>query len=154
MLNERVYVGRVRVVQAVMALNLSPGLRIFWKSAGMRAYVTGVLASLASRKLVFRARLAPVHPIIITAPTYVVLSIALIKGSLFALAMFRATSRLLDCRITFFTRSPCGLCDAAKAVVQNVKAKRPFAYREINVMESGQEKWKGLYEFDTPVVSR
>jgi hypothetical protein len=67
--------------------------------------------------------------------------------------MFRATSRLLDCRITFFTRSPCGLCDTAKAVIRNVEAKRPLAYHEINVMDPGQEKWKSLYEFDTPVVS-
>ncbi|KAI4912881.1 hypothetical protein J4E90_006289 [Alternaria incomplexa] len=66
--------------------------------------------------------------------------------------MFRATSRLLACRITFFTRTPCGLCDTAKAVVQNVKAKRPFDYDEINVMDAGQEKWKGTYEFDTPVI--
>ncbi|KAF2833353.1 hypothetical protein CC86DRAFT_399980 [Ophiobolus disseminans] len=66
--------------------------------------------------------------------------------------MFRATSRLLDCRITFFTRSPCGLCDTAKAVVQSVNAQRPVAYKEINVMEPGHEQWKSLYEFDTPVI--
>lgn len=66
--------------------------------------------------------------------------------------MFRATSRLLECRITFFTRSPCGLCDTAKAVVQNVKSKKPFEYKEINVMDNGQDKWKSIYEFDTPVV--
>lgn len=66
--------------------------------------------------------------------------------------MFRASTRLLDCRVTFFTRSPCSLCDTAKAVVHNVRAKRPFAYHEINVMELGQEKWKAVYEFDTPVV--
>lgn len=66
--------------------------------------------------------------------------------------MLRATTRLLDCRITFFTRSPCGLCDTAKAVVRNVEKKRPLAYQEINVMDIGQEKWKSLYEFDTPVV--
>ncbi|EDU40013.1 glutaredoxin domain-containing protein [Pyrenophora tritici-repentis] len=66
--------------------------------------------------------------------------------------MFRATSRLLACRVTFFTRTPCGLCDTAKAVVQNVKSKRPLEYHEINVMEPGQEKWKCLYEFDTPVI--
>jgi hypothetical protein len=68
--------------------------------------------------------------------------------------MFRVTSRLLDCRITFFTRSPCGLCDTAKAVVQNVNKTRPLQYQEINVMEPGQERWKEVYEFDTPVVSR
>jgi hypothetical protein len=71
---------------------------------------------------------------------------------IFIANMFRATSRLLDCRLTFFTRSPCGLCDAAKEVVQHVKSKRPLEYREINVMEPGQEQWKSLYEFDTPVV--
>jgi len=68
--------------------------------------------------------------------------------------MFRATSRLLACRVTFFTRTPCGLCDAAKVVVQNVKSRRPLEYHEINVMDPGQEKWKSLYEFDTPVVRR
>lgn len=68
--------------------------------------------------------------------------------------MFRATSRLLDCRITFFTRSPCGLCDSAKAVVQNVNKTRPLQYQEVNVMEPGQERWKDVYEFDTPVVSQ
>jgi hypothetical protein len=67
--------------------------------------------------------------------------------------MLRASSRLLQCRITFFTRSPCSLCDTAKAVVQNVKAKRDLDFHEINVMEPGQEKWKAVYEFDTPVVS-
>jgi hypothetical protein len=67
--------------------------------------------------------------------------------------MFRATSRLLECRITFFTRIPCGLCDTAKAVVQKVRTNRPFQYEEINVMDPGQEKWKSVYEFDTPVVS-
>ena len=68
--------------------------------------------------------------------------------------MFRATPRLLECRITFFTRSPCGLCDSAKAVVQNVNKTRPLQYWEINVMEPGQERWKDVYEFDTPVVSQ
>ncbi|KAH9870743.1 hypothetical protein IAQ61_006221 [Plenodomus lingam] len=71
---------------------------------------------------------------------------------IFLSAMFRATARLLDCRIIFFTRSPCGLCDTAKAVVQSVQAKRPLEYKEINVMDPGQEEWKNLYEFDTPVV--
>ncbi|KAF1364737.1 hypothetical protein EJ07DRAFT_98343 [Lizonia empirigonia] len=66
--------------------------------------------------------------------------------------MFRATTRLLDCRVTFFTRSPCGLCDTAKAVVQNVNKTRPLQYQEINVMEPGQEKWREVYEFDTPVI--
>ncbi|EOA82101.1 hypothetical protein ACJQWK_05278 [Exserohilum turcicum] len=66
--------------------------------------------------------------------------------------MLRATPRLLACRITLFTRTPCGLCDTAKAVVHNVKAKRPLDFHEINVMDPGQDKWKKLYEFDTPVI--
>lgn len=68
--------------------------------------------------------------------------------------MFRASSRLLQRRITFFTRSPCSLCDTAKTVVQNVNKEHDFSYEEINVMDAGQEKWKSVYEFDTPVVSR
>lgn len=68
--------------------------------------------------------------------------------------MFRVTPRLLDCRITLFTRVNCSLCDTAKAVVGNVQKATPFTYREINVMEPGQEKWKDVYEFDTPVVGR
>jgi hypothetical protein len=66
--------------------------------------------------------------------------------------MFRATSRLLDCRITLFTRANCSLCDTAKAVVGRVKEKRPVTYNEIDVMQPGQERWKSVYEFDTPVV--
>lgn len=33
-----------------------------------------------------------------------------------------------------------------------MQAQRDFAYEEINVMEPGHEKWKSVYEFDTPVV--
>ncbi|KAF2018693.1 hypothetical protein BU24DRAFT_458441 [Aaosphaeria arxii CBS 175.79] len=67
--------------------------------------------------------------------------------------MFRATSRLLNSsRITLFTRVNCSLCDTAKSVVGNVKTNRPFAYQEIDVMQPGQEKWKSVYEFDTPVI--
>lgn len=33
-----------------------------------------------------------------------------------------------------------------------MKANRPFAYQEIDVMQPGQEKWKAVYEFDTPVI--
>ncbi|KAF2120586.1 hypothetical protein BDV96DRAFT_270194 [Lophiotrema nucula] len=66
--------------------------------------------------------------------------------------MFRASSRLLGPRVTLFTRANCSLCDTAKTVVENVKAKRSLEYAEINVMEPGQEKWKSVYEFDTPVI--
>lgn len=66
--------------------------------------------------------------------------------------MFRVTARLMQCRITMFSRENCSLCDTAKAVVGKVGESTPFEYHEINVMEPGQERWKSVYEFDTPVV--
>ncbi|KAF2002928.1 hypothetical protein P154DRAFT_593424 [Amniculicola lignicola CBS 123094] len=66
--------------------------------------------------------------------------------------MFRATSRLFDCRITLFTRVNCSLCDTAKSTISKVQKNRPFAYHEVNVMDKGQEQWKAVYEFDTPVI--
>jgi len=67
----------------------------------------------------------------------------------------RATTvlRRFTCRLTLFTRKNCSLCDDAKKVLSNVWDRRPFEYDEIDVMETSQEKWKALYEFDTPVVS-
>ncbi|KAK4993961.1 hypothetical protein LTR66_001352 [Elasticomyces elasticus] len=56
------------------------------------------------------------------------------------------------CRITLFTRANCSLCSDAKQVLSKVWDKRPFEYTEIDVMQSKEEKWKHLYEFDTPVV--
>ncbi|KAF1356975.1 glutaredoxin-like domain-containing protein [Delphinella strobiligena] len=54
------------------------------------------------------------------------------------------------CRLTLFTRANCGLCDNAKKVLENVWYRRPFEYDEIDVMS--YDKWKDVYEFDTPVV--
>ena len=64
------------------------------------------------------------------------------------------TRRLLQQthRITLFTRSNCSLCESAKAVLSRVQTQRPFKYEEIDVMSSGQQQWKDLYELDTPVV--
>lgn len=66
----------------------------------------------------------------------------------------RFTAQLLQhtSRITLFTRSNCGLCSSAKSVLENVAKKRSFDYLEVDVMAVGQEKFKNLYEFDTPVV--
>ena len=65
----------------------------------------------------------------------------------------RATSALLKqaVRLTLFTRPDCSLCVDAKGVLSKVWDRRPFEYDEIDVMK--QDKWKALYEFDTPVVS-
>ena len=66
----------------------------------------------------------------------------------------RPTSRLLQhsARLTLFTRSNCSLCETAKATVSKLRAKRTFEYSEIDVMASGQDGWRKMYEFDTPVV--
>ncbi|TVY78264.1 hypothetical protein LSUE1_G003069 [Lachnellula suecica] len=65
-----------------------------------------------------------------------------------------ATARLLQhaCRITLFTRQNCSLCTNAKQTLSDVWDKRPFIYKEIDVMTPGQKGWRDLYEFDTPVV--
>lgn len=55
-------------------------------------------------------------------------------------------------RLTFFTRPNCGLCTEAKEVMSKVWDRRPFEFTEVNVMAPKQDKWKALYEFDTPVV--
>ncbi|KAL2353888.1 hypothetical protein BJ546DRAFT_845174 [Cryomyces antarcticus] len=54
--------------------------------------------------------------------------------------------------VTLFTRLNCSLCDDAKRQLSVLWEKRRFEYTEINVMEPAQERWKRLYEFDTPVV--
>src|SRR6266536_1983854 len=38
------------------------------------------------------------------------------------------------CRITLFTRPNCSLCTDAKDILSNVWDKRPFEYKEIEVM--------------------
>ncbi len=55
-------------------------------------------------------------------------------------------------RLTLFTRKNCSLCDTAKHVIDQVDKRKTLDYTEIDVMESGQQKWKDLYEYDTPVV--
>ncbi|KAK5712869.1 hypothetical protein LTR17_017838 [Elasticomyces elasticus] len=51
-----------------------------------------------------------------------------------------------------FSRRNCLLCDDAKVVVRKVMEKRPAEYKEYDVMNAGNERWKDLYEFDTPVA--
>lgn len=66
----------------------------------------------------------------------------------------RQTAQLLQhtARLTLFTRPNCSLCDSAKTVLQIVAKKRSFDYNEIDIMLPGQNEYKDLYEFDTPVV--
>ncbi len=63
------------------------------------------------------------------------------------------TLRLLHtCRITLFTRANCTLCTMAKQTLSTVWDTRPFHYKEIDVMTPSGQRWRDLYEFDTPVV--
>ena len=55
-------------------------------------------------------------------------------------------------RITLFTRANCSLCSTAKSVLSALQKKRSFEYNEVDVMATEQQRWKDLYEFDTPVV--
>ena len=66
----------------------------------------------------------------------------------------RQTIRLLQLRtlVTLFTRANCSLCDNAKSVIKNLNKKKNFDYRQVDVMASGQKRWRDLYEFDVPVV--
>lgn len=55
-------------------------------------------------------------------------------------------------RVLLFTRPNCSLCDVAKRVLTELGSKRIFDYQEIDVLKKGQEDWKRLYQYDTPVV--
>lgn len=63
-----------------------------------------------------------------------------------------AAFRMHSARLTLFTRANCSLCDTAKTHVTVVRQKRVVDYSEIDVMAQGEEKWKDLYEYDTPVL--
>ena len=49
-------------------------------------------------------------------------------------------------------RSNCSLCETAKATIDGLAKRRHFEFHTINVMSDGQQQWRNLYEFDTPVV--
>ena len=67
----------------------------------------------------------------------------------------RVVGRLLQhaSRVTLFTRANCSLCDQAKLELSRAWEKKPFEFKEVDIMACGQEQWKDVYEFDTPVVS-
>jgi len=62
-----------------------------------------------------------------------------------ALSMYSA-------KLTLFTRTPCSLCDVVKPKIAEVVKKRTVDYNEIDVMAPGQEEWKKLYKYETPVL--
>ena len=55
-------------------------------------------------------------------------------------------------RLVLFTRANCSLCETAKSVVSDVRKRNVTEYSEIDIMASGNEQWKSIYEFDVPVV--
>ncbi|KAK3310420.1 uncharacterized protein B0T15DRAFT_37379 [Chaetomium strumarium] len=65
----------------------------------------------------------------------------------------RVTGRLLhSCRITLFTRENCGLCSQARSVLSDVWDKRPFAFKEVDIIKPESRAWRDLYDFDVPVI--
>ncbi|KAI1006833.1 hypothetical protein K3495_g1390 [Podosphaera aphanis] len=63
------------------------------------------------------------------------------------------SNRLLHaCRITLFTRANCSLCTLAKQTLSDVWDRRPFDYQEIDILQAEHQRWRDVYEFDTPVI--
>lgn len=68
--------------------------------------------------------------------------------------------------LRLFTRSPCGLCEAAKSTVLKLQANRPqltnnnngdttpipIHYTETHITEPKHKSWREIYEFDVPVL--
>lgn len=66
----------------------------------------------------------------------------------------RTSTRLWQqLRLTLFSSPTCSLCDTAKSVVATVQTRRAFEFRQVNIHDAGQERWRDVYSFDTPVVS-
>lgn len=68
------------------------------------------------------------------------------------LRLLKAKNPAFIYRITLFTRENCSLCTTAKETLAEVWERKPFVFREVDVMSPGGKGWKDLYEFDTPVV--
>jgi glutaredoxin len=66
----------------------------------------------------------------------------------------RATSalRMYTAQLTLFTRANCGLCDTAKARIQEVLKKRTVEYHEVDIIAPENQEWRNMYEFDVPVL--
>lgn len=60
--------------------------------------------------------------------------------------------RMYSARLTLFTRAECGLCDTAKAKVDEVTKKRTVEYTEVDIDAPDQKKWKDVYAYDVPVL--
>lgn len=60
--------------------------------------------------------------------------------------------RMYTAQLTLFTRANCGLCDVAKARLEEVRKKRTVDYHEVDIIAEGQQEWRDIYEFDVPVL--
>ena len=54
-------------------------------------------------------------------------------------------------RVTLYTRSGCCLCDDAKRVVMEARARAPFEYEEIDI--DGDAALRARYNDEVPVVA-
>ena len=53
--------------------------------------------------------------------------------------------RMYTAQLTLFTRANCGLCDVAKARLEEVRKKRTVDYHEVDIIAEGNEKWRNVY---------
>jgi hypothetical protein len=53
--------------------------------------------------------------------------------------------RMYTAQLTLFTRANCGLCDVAKARLQEVLKSRTVDYHEIDIIAEGNQKWRNMY---------
>lgn len=54
--------------------------------------------------------------------------------------------------LTLFTNPTCHLCTIARSSLQSVAQKRAIEWREVNIMQKGNEEWYDKYCFDVPVI--
>jgi len=54
-------------------------------------------------------------------------------------------------RVTLYTRAGCCLCDEAKHVIQQARARRDFEYKEIDI--DGDPELRRLYNEEVPVIA-
>ena len=55
-------------------------------------------------------------------------------------------------RVTLFTRAGCGLCDTAKHTVVQLNQRKPFDYKEMDIMTPENKSWRDIYDIDVPVL--
>ena len=54
-------------------------------------------------------------------------------------------------RVTLYTRAGCHLCDAAKSVIGQARARVAFDYEELDI--DADHELRRLYDYEVPVVA-